>query len=74
MIKAPEFVTNAITAIGIIARLVPITIAFHALAAFFPTHAPAIVGRMIVISVRGICSAPAALVDAPITCMAPIGA
>ena len=43
MIEAPEFVTNAITAIGIIARLVPITIAFHALAAFFPTHAPAIV-------------------------------
>ena len=47
-------VVNPITAIGTATNNVPITIAFQALDAFLPTHTPAIVGRKIVMIVRGI--------------------
>ena len=67
-------VVNPITAIGTATNNVPTTIAFQALDAFLPTHTPAIVGKKIVMIVRGIWRAPAALVEAPITFIAPIGA
>ena len=65
---------NAIIAIGITTKTVATTIAFHAFAVFLPTHTPAIVGSIIVSKVLGICNAPVRLVDAFITCNAPIGA
>ena len=48
-------VVNPITAIGTATNNVPTTIAFQALDAFLPTHTPAIVGKKIVMIVRGIC-------------------
>ena len=65
---------NPIANIGIPAKAVAPTIAFHMFEVFFPTHVPAIIGTIIVSKVRGICKEPAILADLPITCIAPIGA
>ena len=68
-----EGVVNPIINIGIIASPVLNAIAFHELDAFLPTHAPAIVGNTIVISVRGICNEPVTVPDAFNTCSVLIG-